>query len=57
MKSWTEKLNAPARAEVSEITPFWRVLDAKTPTTKRPSFGARRSWSSNGLTKGWKTEK
>ena len=40
MKSWTEKLNAPARAEVSEITPFWRVLDAKTPTTKRPSFGA-----------------
>jgi hypothetical protein len=37
MMSWTEKLNAPERAE---ITRLWRVLDAKTPTTKRLSFGA-----------------
>ena len=27
-------------APLSEITPFWRVLDAKAPTTKRLSFGA-----------------
>jgi hypothetical protein len=25
---------------LSDITPFWRVLDAKTPTTARLSFGA-----------------
>jgi 6-O-methylguanine DNA methyltransferase, DNA binding domain len=25
---------------LSEITPFWRVLDAKAPTTKRLTFGA-----------------
>lgn len=27
-------------APLSEITSFWRVLDTKTPTTKRLSFGA-----------------
>nr|WP_246738923.1 hypothetical protein [Mesorhizobium sp. NZP2234] len=25
---------------LSDIAPFWRVLDAKTPTTKKLSFGA-----------------
>ncbi len=25
---------------IDDITPFWRVLDAKTPTTKRLTFGA-----------------
>jgi hypothetical protein len=25
---------------LEDITPFWRVLDAKTPTTKRLTFGA-----------------
>jgi hypothetical protein len=25
---------------LDDITPFWRVLDAKTPTTKRLTFGA-----------------
>ena len=29
-----------AGSDVSEITPFWRVLDAKTPTTGRLTFGA-----------------
>lgn len=26
-------------ANISEVTPFWRVLDAKTPTTKKLSCG------------------
>ncbi|MFI0842480.1 hypothetical protein [Mesorhizobium sp. IMUNJ 23232] len=25
---------------IEDVTPFWRVLDANTPTTKRLSFGA-----------------
>jgi hypothetical protein len=25
---------------LSDVAPFWRVLDAKTPTTKKLSFGA-----------------
>lgn len=27
-------------ASLGSITPFWRVIDARTPTTKRLSFGA-----------------
>lgn len=56
MKSWTEKFNAPKRvaikpapadmkalerdAPMETITPFRRVLDRASPTTKRLSFGA-----------------
>lgn len=37
---------------LSNITPFWRVLDARTPTTKRLTFGAdfvARQRASEGL--------
>jgi hypothetical protein len=39
-------------ASLSRITPFWRVLDAGTPTTRRLSFGpdvVRRRRAAEGL--------